>query len=116
VGGGQKAAFGIFGAGGCLLGSVSLLQIDWHRREAEVGFWPARESRGRGIATRALERILSWAAELQLSRLTATVEVTNQASRCVLERVHFAAPGISSRNRKLHGLWIDEYVYFRELG
>ena len=112
---GRTAAFGIFDGGDRLLGSISLLQIDWLGREAEVAFWLARESRGRGVATRALQRVVSWAAELQLSRLTATVEVTNEASRRVLERANFAAQGLSPRNRKLHGQWIDEYVYLRKL-
>jgi RimJ/RimL family protein N-acetyltransferase len=52
---GQKAAFGIFDRGDHLLGSISLLEIDWHRREAEVAFWLAREARGRGVTTRALD-------------------------------------------------------------
>lgn len=112
---GRNAAFGIFDAGDCLLGSVSLLEIDWHRSEAEVAFWLAREARGRGVATRALERVVSWAVELQLSRLTATAEVTNEASRRVLERARFAVQALSRRNRKLHGQWINEYVYAREL-
>jgi RimJ/RimL family protein N-acetyltransferase len=112
---GRNAAFGIFAAGDRLLGSISLLQIDWDGREAEVAFWLAQDARGRGVATRAVERIASWAVELQLSRLTATVEVTNEASRRVLERAHFAQHGLSPRNRKLHGRWIDEHLYVREL-
>jgi RimJ/RimL family protein N-acetyltransferase len=112
---GRKAAFGIFDRSDRLLGSISLLQIDWQRREAEVAFWLARDARGRGVATRAVERIASWAAELQLSRLTATVEITNEASRRVLERADFAAQALLARNRKLHGRWIDGYVYVREL-
>jgi RimJ/RimL family protein N-acetyltransferase len=112
---GEKAAFGIFDDSDRLLGSISLLQIDWHPHEAEVAFWLAREARGRGVATRALERIAAWAAELQLSRLTATVELSNEASRRVLERAHFTVRGLSRRNRKLHGHWIDEYLYAREL-
>jgi RimJ/RimL family protein N-acetyltransferase len=112
---GRKAAFGIFDRGNRLLGSISLLEINWHRREAELAFWLAREARGRGVATRAVEQIVSWAAGLRLSRLTATVEVTNEASKRVLERAHFVDRGLSSRSRLLHGHWIDEYVYVREL-
>jgi RimJ/RimL family protein N-acetyltransferase len=112
---GRKAAFGIFDQGDHLLGSISLLEIDWHRREAEIAFWLAREARGRGVATLVVERIASWAADLRLSRLTATVEVTNEGSKRVLERAHFAERGLSPRNRLLHGHWIDEYLYVREL-
>jgi RimJ/RimL family protein N-acetyltransferase len=112
---GAKAAFGIFDRHRQLLGSVSLLAIDWTRREGEVGFWLARQARGCGVAGRALERIVCWAAELRLLRLTATVEVTNEASRRVLERARFVRERAAPENRVLHGQSIDEYVYARRL-
>jgi RimJ/RimL family protein N-acetyltransferase len=111
-----NAAFGIFGESGRLLGSISLLAIDWDNRTAEVGFWLAREARGSGIATRALRQLARWAAELGLVRLTGTVELTNSASKRVLERAHFAHAGIARRNRVLHGQPIDEDLYVLELG
>jgi RimJ/RimL family protein N-acetyltransferase len=112
---GAKAAFGIFDGHRQLLGSVSLLAIDWTRREAEVGFWLARKARGRGVAVRALDRIIRWAAELRLLRLTATVELTNEASRRVLERARFVQERLAPENRVLHGQSIHEYVYARRL-
>jgi RimJ/RimL family protein N-acetyltransferase len=108
---GVTAAFGIFDHEGCLLGSISLLQIDRQRGQAQIAFWLARGARGHGVATRAVNRIVTWAAELGLTLLTATVEVTNDPSRRVLERAHFDCLRIARRNRKLHGRWIDEYVY-----
>jgi RimJ/RimL family protein N-acetyltransferase len=112
---GAKAAFGIFDKHGRLLGSISLLTIDWASLEGEVGFWLAREARGRGVAVRALERIVRWAEELGLRRLTATVEVTNDASRRVLERAQFVRARTAPENRELHGRLIDEDVYARRL-
>lgn len=100
---GVKAALGIVGEQRCLLGSISLLEIDWSRREGEVGFWLARDARGRGVAVQALEWMVSWAAELGLLRLTATVEVTNEASRQVLERARFSRERAAPANRTLHG-------------
>lgn len=110
-----KAAFGIFGESGGLLGSISLLAIDWNNRTAEVGFWLAREARGSGIATQALRRLARWAGESGLVRLTATVELTNTASKRVLERAQFARAGTARRNRVLHGQAIDEDLYVLEL-
>jgi RimJ/RimL family protein N-acetyltransferase len=110
-----KAAFGIFGERSRLLGSISLLAIDWDTRTAEVGFWLAREARGSGIATRALRGLARWAGELGLVRLTATVEVTNNASKRVLERAQFARAGTARRNRILHGQAVDEDLYLLEL-
>ena len=112
---GVNAALGIFGEQRRLLGSISLLEIDWACGEAEIGFWLARDARGRGVAVQALERIVCWAAELGLLRLTATVEVTNEASRRVLERARFLRERVAPANRTLHGQSIDEYVYARAL-
>jgi RimJ/RimL family protein N-acetyltransferase len=112
---GAKAAFGIFDEHGRLLGSISLLTIDWTTGEGEVGFWLAGEARGRGVAVRALVRIVRWTEELGLRRLTATIEVTNDASRRVLERAQFVRERTAPENRELHGQLIDEYVYARRL-
>ena len=112
---GAKAAFGIFDREHSVLGSISLLEINWDRRDAEIGYWLARNARGRGVAVRALERIVRWAAELGLVRLTATVEVTNEASWRVLERARFVHQRTARIDRLLHGEWINEYVYARDV-
>jgi RimJ/RimL family protein N-acetyltransferase len=112
---GTKAAFGIFLVSGRLVGSISLLAIDWRRGEAEVGFWLAAEARGCGVATRALFRLARWAGELGLLRLTATVELSNDASKRVLERAQFSWRRTAPSNRTLHGELIDEDVYVLDL-
>jgi 2-polyprenyl-3-methyl-5-hydroxy-6-metoxy-1,4-benzoquinol methylase len=98
-----------------LLGSISLLEIDWKRREGQVAFWLARDARGRGVAARAIERIAEWAGELDLLRITASVEVTNEASQLVLERARFVRERAAPANRTLHGQCIDEYIYARDV-
>lgn len=56
---GTNAAFAIVDAStDRLLGSVSLLWVDWERSVAEAAYWLQKDERGRGIATRAL-RLLS---------------------------------------------------------
>ena len=112
---GGKAAFGIFDEDRQLLGSISLLRIEWDRRVAQVGYWLARDARGRGVLSRSMAQMVVWAAELGLDSLGAAVEVTNAASRRVLERSGFTCEGLVRANSELHGAWIDEYVYVRHI-
>ncbi len=46
---------------GELLGATGLNVIDWERRAADVGYWVAAPARGRGVATRAVRLVATWA-------------------------------------------------------
>ena len=73
-----------------LLGSVSLLRIAWQHARAEVGYWLAREARGRGHATLAVRLICSWGFEtLGLERIDLLAATGNAASQRVAERAGF---------------------------
>jgi RimJ/RimL family protein N-acetyltransferase len=80
---------------GAPLGGVSLLRFAWEDRRAEIGFWVAREVRGRGIATRAVRLIARWAFEaLDLARVELVAEEANVASQRVAERAGFTREGV----------------------
>lgn len=42
-----------------LLGSVSLMAVDWEQRRAGLGYWVARWARGRGVAPSAVGLLLA---------------------------------------------------------
>ncbi len=53
-----------------LLGSVTLHSIDWRNERGELGFWLARDARGRGVATEAVGLVVNWAfSDLGLYRV-----------------------------------------------
>jgi RimJ/RimL family protein N-acetyltransferase len=52
---------------------------------------------------------------LGLVILSATFELTNSASKRVLERAQFVHAGTARQNRVLHGQPIDEDLYVLEL-
>jgi RimJ/RimL family protein N-acetyltransferase len=80
---------------GGLLGSVSLLRIAWEHRRAEVGYWLAREARGKGHATRAVALICAWGFQtLDLERIDLLAAVGNGPSQRVAERTGFTAEAI----------------------
>ena len=66
---GLAAPFAIVQApDGELLGSISLLRIAWEHQRAEVGYWLAREARGQGHATRAVQLRLATTPGLERTR------------------------------------------------
>lgn len=77
-----------------VLGGSSLNSVDLQQGRAAVGYWLAREARGRAIATRAVALIARWAfVELGLARLELTCGPDNHASQRVAERCGFTREG-----------------------
>ncbi|MEO1279338.1 MAG: GNAT family N-acetyltransferase [Planctomycetota bacterium] len=69
--------------GGRVSGSISCFELD---ERTYVGYWIARESWGRGIATSALQLFLD---EVEKRPLWARVAISNVASTRVLEKCGF---------------------------
>lgn len=77
--------------GGALLGSVALNPISCEHCAADVGYWVAAPSRGRGVATRAVELVAAHAFDaLGLERLELRAQRANAASQAVARRAGFA--------------------------
>ena len=75
--------------------------IDRERGTGEIGYWVAREARGRGVATRAVRLVRDWAAsELGLTTLELVIHEDNAPSHAVRarRRVH-ATPGSAASRR-----------------
>src|SRR5205085_384676 len=94
---GTAAPFAIVDAGqdSRLLGSISLMSLDWLQRRGEVGYWLAREARGLGHATRAVRLVCHWGmTALGLERIDLLAATANHASQRVAERAGFTREGI----------------------
>ncbi len=77
-----------------LLAGVSVMQIDRERSIGEIGYWVAREARGRGVATRAVRLVCEWAArELGLTTLEIVVHADNAPSLRVARAAGFTQTG-----------------------
>ena len=78
-----------------LLGSAGLVRVDWEEARGEVGYWLAREARGRGVAARAVRLVSAWTFEnLPIERLEIHAEPDNHASRRVAERAGYTFEGV----------------------
>jgi RimJ/RimL family protein N-acetyltransferase len=110
---GTSAAFAVVDAAtDRLLGSVSLLWIDWDASVGQAAYWLAREARGRGVATRSLRLLTEWAVdELGLAHVELTADVRNEQSHRVAERAGFRRQGTRRASREIHSERIDEYVF-----
>jgi RimJ/RimL family protein N-acetyltransferase len=89
---GLSAPFAIVDAGdlGRLLGSIALMRFSWPAARAEVGYWLARDARGGGHATRAVQLLCAWGFEqLRLERIELLAATRNLASQRVAERAGF---------------------------
>ncbi|MEA2319542.1 MAG: hypothetical protein QOD44_3731 [Solirubrobacteraceae bacterium] len=98
-----------------LLASIGLMGIDRERGIAEIGYWVAREARGRGVATRAVRLVRDWApASLGLTTLAIEVHEDNLASQAVARAAGFIEEGERHAPPR-EGLPDGRYVTFRWL-
>jgi len=112
---GDHASWCVTGPAGELLGSLSLHRIDLDQRDAEIGYWTAPESRGRGIAVRAVDAAVRWGfTGLGLLRVQLFHAVENVASARVAAKAGFRQEGRLRRSHRYgDGQWHDELLWAR---
>jgi RimJ/RimL family protein N-acetyltransferase len=72
------------------------------QKVGHIGYWCAREARGRGVTTRALRLLCQYALEdLGMERLELITDPDNRASQRVAENVGFRQEGVL-RSHLLH--------------
>jgi RimJ/RimL family protein N-acetyltransferase len=81
-------------------------------RRAEIGYWVARETRGRGVASRAVVLLGGWLFEaLGLARLQTHTETDNVASQRVAERAGFTREGVLRSYELIEGRPINVVMF-----
>jgi RimJ/RimL family protein N-acetyltransferase len=87
-----------------LVGTVSLMGIDWDQRRADIGYWLASWARGRGVATRAVRLLSRWAlGPLGLARVQIGTYPENYASAAVARRCGFVEEGVLRSYLEVNG-------------
>jgi RimJ/RimL family protein N-acetyltransferase len=100
---GTGASFAIVGpTGAALLGSIG---VRFHTETAaSVGYWVAREARGRDIASQALRLVAGWVLHaLPVERLELVTDPENLASQRVAEKAGFTREGLLRRYLEIKG-------------
>ena len=86
--------------------------VSWATGVAEVGYWVAKEARGRGVATRALILVAGWVFEnSEVGRFQLRADTENVASRRVAEKAGFVREGVMRAALVLKGERRDVVMY-----
>jgi RimJ/RimL family protein N-acetyltransferase len=90
--------FGVFTlAEGALVSSMGLVRIQHlahPQRQAELGYWTAKEQRGKGYTTEAARAVCTWAFDtLGVDRMEWFAEAGNEGSRAVALKLGFVLEG-----------------------
>ena len=97
---------------GDLLGSIGVHDVNPVDRRGNIGYWLAREARGRGIMTRAVTMLSKWAFEnLGIDRIEIPVDSQNTASRAVAERAGYTFEGVLRSHTVIKGRRRDMAIY-----
>jgi RimJ/RimL family protein N-acetyltransferase len=97
-----------------LLGSISLMRFAREHARSEVGYLLAREARGRGHATGALQMICAWGfAVLGLERIQLLAATGNLPSQHVAERAGFTREAVLRSYHRLHDARFDMVAFGR---
>jgi RimJ/RimL family protein N-acetyltransferase len=95
-----------------LIGSLTLFNLDFNHRRAEIGYALGREHWGHGYMNEALMAVLKYAFEvLELHRIEADVDPRNTASIKTVERLGFQREGYLRERWQVNGEIQDAYFY-----
>ena len=77
-----------------VVGSIGMT-VNQELRNGHIGYWCAKDARGRGVTTRALRAVSRWGLEqLGLGRVELITDPDNAASQRVAEKVGFRREGV----------------------
>ena len=80
---------------------------------AEFSVYTAREARGYGAGTLAMEALISAAEKAGFWKLTSRIFFENESSRRLLLSLGFREVGVHEKHARLDGLWRDVVVVER---
>jgi RimJ/RimL family protein N-acetyltransferase len=92
-----------------IIGVISLMEVDYKNRNAEIGCWLGKKFWGRGLAQEAIELMLDFAFNnLKLKRVWAKVVHPNKRSQILLRKAGFKYEGRLRKNTFRNGKWMDD--------
>jgi RimJ/RimL family protein N-acetyltransferase len=98
-------------ATGGFAGAIGLVaRQEWM---AEIGYWIVPAFRNRGLASRALELLSAWAAEVGFARLQLTIFPGNEASARVAAKAGYVEEGLLRAYANQRGTIKDAFIWAR---
>ncbi|CAM3025210.1 GNAT family N-acetyltransferase [Lactiplantibacillus plajomi] len=97
---------------GEVAGMIDIHGISQVNHRGEIGYWLGQAYTGRGVMTKALERLEEIAfTELDLHKVQLAADVDNRASRAVAERRQYHLDATLPENILINGRYRDEAIY-----
>ena len=95
-----------------LVGNISFNAIHRSLKKAEIGYWLSHDWQGKGIMTRAVEKMIALAFEQYgLEKVEIHAAERNQPSRALCERLGFTLEGVITNAENLNGRIVNHAVY-----
>ena len=95
-----------------LLGCCGINQINKEHPLANLGYWVRSSETGRGVATRAAQRVAAWAfAHTDVERLEIVAAVGNTASHAVAAKAGALREGVLRSRILIHGTLHDAVLF-----
>jgi RimJ/RimL family protein N-acetyltransferase len=109
----QETSFALRRIDGFLIGGIGLvLNSGAAEHRAELGYWVAKDYRGRGLATAAIRAMVQYAFQsLGLKRVEALAFSHNLISHRVLEKAGFKREGLLEGYHLKNGALQDACIY-----
>lgn len=99
-----------------LCGMVGVVREDKSNRTMEIGYWLDKSVNGRGVMTRAVEKVQDLAFEIGgANRVEIRCATENKASRAIPERLNFKLDGILRQAEILPGGIVHDIVVYSKL-
>jgi len=109
---GAAHEFLIVDGDGRVLGCCGVNGIDRERGTANLGYWVRTSAAGRGVAPRAVRRLVDWVrSRTDLERLEIVCAVGNTRSQRVAEKVGARREAVEPARLCIHGEEHDAVVY-----
>jgi ribosomal-protein-serine acetyltransferase len=97
---------------GQVAGTISYHPIDWPNRKVEIGYWLGAQFQGKGLMTRACEKLITIAFdELKLNRVEIRCATGNRRSCAIPERLGFTKEGVIRQSEWLYDHFVDLVLY-----
>ena len=97
---------------GAFVGYSGFHCIDTEYNDVEVGYIMHPNAQGKGYATEALKRIVSWGVQqYQIRKFIAYCDVENIGSQRVLQKTGFQQEGLLREHVKNGERWVDDCVF-----
>lgn len=94
-----------------LAGLIGIFNVNSYGR-AEIGYWLAKDFTGRGLVTRACEKVLEYAFdERKLHRVILRCAVGNDASCAVAKRLGFTLEGVARDDGWLYDHHVSHNIF-----